>query len=346
VTITFPTRGPLPTPGVVTTNASEAIEEELASARAAIAALPSVKRVVLTACGGSYAVMLPVEYFINSRTSSLATTVLNAAEFTSRSSALVDETTVVILCSHSGTTPETVAAAKHARELGALTVAFTNDATSPLGQAAEHVVTYQHGANKSESYVGPALVLRLAAGLVDDVDGKDLSGKIGDAVAQLPALVPTAQAAFAGAADEYAFAHRHEPLIYTMGAGSNYGTAYSFAICLLQEMQWIHSAAIHSGEYFHGPFEITDVEVPFIALVGLDETRPVEQRAVAFAVEHSAKVQVIDAQEFGLDSVDAEVRGVVAHLIFNAVLRTFADALADHRGHPLSVRRYMWRMEY
>ena len=25
---------------------------------------------------------------------------------------------------------------------------------------------------------------------------------------------------------------------------------------------------------------------------------------------------------------------------------TYADALADHRGHPLSVRRYMWRMQY
>jgi fructoselysine 6-phosphate deglycase len=40
------------------------------------------------------------------------------------------------------------------------------------------------------------------------------------------------------------------------------------------------------------------------------------------------------------------VRGIFAHLLFNIVLRVHADALADHRGHPLSVRRYMWRMEY
>ncbi len=26
------------------------------------------------------------------------------------------------------------------------------------------------------------------------------------------------------------------------------------------EMQWLHSNAIHSGEFFHGPFEITDYD--------------------------------------------------------------------------------------
>ena len=166
------------------------------------------------------------------------------------------------------------------------------------------------------------------------------------AVALLPTLVADARTRYAASADEWGFASRREPLIYTMAAGSNYGTAYSFAICLLQEMQWVHSAAIHAGEYFHGPFEVTDVDVPFIALLGLDETRSVEQRAVDFLTAHSDKALVIDAQDFGLESVSERVRGVFSHLLFNVVLRCYADALADHRGHPLSVRRYMWRMEY
>ncbi|MCY7931444.1 SIS domain-containing protein, partial [Bacillus inaquosorum] len=45
---------------------------------------------------------------------------------------------------------------------------------------------------------------------------------------------------------------------------------------------WIHSHAIHAGEYFHGPFEIIDESVPFIILLGLDETRPLEERALTF----------------------------------------------------------------
>ncbi|GAA3032453.1 SIS domain-containing protein [Microbacterium dextranolyticum] len=325
---------------------SATIEEQLATARAAIADRETVSRVVLTACGGSFANMQPNEYFLGNRATTLESVALNAAEFTSRGSSRVDADTVVILCSHSGTTPETVAAAAHARSRGALTVAFTFDPASPLAQEAEYVIAYQHGDGKSESYVGGALILRLVAAILDEREGASLSPAIDAAVAQLPVLVPAARAAHTEAADAWAFQTRREPLIYTMAAGSNYGTAYSFAICLLQEMQWVHSAAIHAGEYFHGPFEVTDVDVPFIALLGLDETRPVEQRAVDFLTKHTDRALVIDAKEFGLDGVAAEVQGVFAHLLFNVVLRTYADALADHRGHPLSVRRYMWRMEY
>ena len=49
-------------------------------------------------------------------------------------------------------------------------------------------------------------------------------------------------------------------------ARANYATAYSYAICIFQEMQWIHSAGIHSDEYFHGPFEVTDIDAPFVIL--------------------------------------------------------------------------------
>ncbi len=325
---------------------STTIESQLAAARAAVASRETVSRVVLTACGGSFANMLPNEYFLGTTAKNLEAIVLNAAEFTSRASSRVDADTVVILCSHSGTTPETVAAAKHARERGALTIAFTFDPTSPLAAESEIVIAYQHGEGKSEAYVGGALILRLVAALIEERDGVQIADAVDSAVAQLPTLVPAARESYTASANDWGFASRREPLIYTMASGSNYGTAYSFAICLLQEMQWVHSAAIHAGEYFHGPFEVTDVDVPFIALIGLDETRPVEQRAVDFLTQHSDKALVIDAKDFGLDVVAPEVRGIFAHLLFNIVLRVHADALADHRGHPLSVRRYMWRMEY
>lgn len=325
---------------------STVIDQQLADARAAIAALPTLERVFFTACGGSYAVMMPNEYFVSSQSTTLESLALNAAEFTARNSERVNQDSVVILCSHSGTTPETVEAARHARAQGALTVAFTHELGSPLAQAAEYVIGYQHGPEKSEAYVAPALMLRLVAGLLDDHEGTALSPKLDDAVALLPTLVPTVKAKYAEQANTWGFDYRREPLIYTMASGSNYGPAYSFAICLLQEMQWVHSAAIHSGEYFHGPFEITDVDVPFIALLGLDETRVIEERAVKFLTAHSERTLVLDANDFGLDVVDESVRGLTAHLLFGVVLRVFADALADHRGHPLSVRRYMWRMEY
>lgn len=322
------------------------VEQQLAAARAAVAARERVSNVMLTACGGSYAVMMPAEYFFATNAKKTYAQAINAAEFTSQNSALVSEASVVILCSHSGNTPETVAAAEHARSRGALTIAFTFDLDSPLAQASEYVIGYQHGEGKSEAYVAPPLLLRLVAALLDDCEGSSIAPSVDEMVAQLDTLVPAVRNTYADRADAYGKDYKNEELIYTMAAGSNFGPAYSFAICLLQEMQWIHSAAIQAGEYFHGPFEVTDKDVPFIALLGLDETRAVEERAVKFLTAHSDRTIVIDANEFGLNSVEASVRGIAAHLLFSPVLRCYADALADHRGHPLSVRRYMWRMEY
>lgn len=341
-----PVRRPLPSPQPVTTNTSEAIEAQLAAAREAIAALPAVRSAVLAACGGSFALLLPVEHFLSTQTGSLNTVALNAAEFTSRGSALVGSETVVILCSHSGTTPETVTAAEYARARGALTVAFTNDPESPLAEAADHVITYQHGENKDPSYTGPPLALRLAAGLLADLEGLAVTGMVDDAVKQLPGILAAAEKRYRPIADQWAFERRGDKLIYTLSAGANFGPAYAFSICLLQEMLWIHSAAIHAGEFFHGPLEIADVDVTFIATLGLDGTRDMEQRAIDFVQARSKQVLVIDAAEFGLERVDQQIRGAVAHLVLGPVLRIFADELADHTGHPLSVRRYMWRMDY
>ncbi len=50
------------------------------------------------------------------------------------------------------------------------------------------------------------------------------------------------------------------------GQRPSFGAAHQESICILLEMQWINSASIHSGEYFHGPFEITETGTPFILL--------------------------------------------------------------------------------
>ncbi|WP_193774618.1 hypothetical protein [Vallitalea guaymasensis] len=131
-----------------------------------------------------------------------------------------------------------------------------------------------------------------------------------------------------------------------MASGGNYGPAYSFAICLLMEMQWIHSNAIHSGEYFHGPFEITDYDVPFIIVKGIDSSRYLDERAHAFCKKYSDKIALIDAADFDMKDMDEDLKGYFASLVVGVVLRGYADALAEFRGHPLTVRRYMWKMEY
>ena len=77
-----------------------------------------------------------------------------------------------------------------------------------------------------------------------------MAPKVETALNALPALIDSAITAHADRIAIFAEAMKREPVIYTMGAGANYATAYSYAICIFQEMQWIHSAGIHAGDEF------------------------------------------------------------------------------------------------
>ena len=112
------------------------------------------------------------------------------------------------------------------------------------------------------------------------------------------------------------------------------------------EMQWIHSSSIHSGEYFHGPFEITDVETPFILQISEGRTRFLDERALTFLKQYAKRYEVLDAKELGLSTIDEAVVDYFNHSLFNNVYNVYNHALADARQHPLTTRRYMWKVEY
>ena len=83
-------------------------------------------------------------------------------------------------------------------------------------------------------------------------------------------------------------------------------------------MQWIHSNCIHSGEYFHGPFEVTDFDVPFVLVKGIGATRELDERAYNFCSKFSQKLAVIDEAEFDLTGIEPGVQEYVAPLLYVA----------------------------
>ena len=145
---------------------------------------------------------------------------------------------------------------------------------------------------------------------------------------------------------EYAKMYKDEKLIYTMGSGSAHSVAYSFAICLLMEMQWINSGCIHSGEYFHGPFEVTDYDVPFMLVKSIGHTRHLDERVENFAKKFTEDLLVLDQKDLDLSTVADEAKPYVAAILTGVVIRHFVEAIAFERGHSLDVRRYMWQMQY
>lgn len=321
-------------------------QEHLDQFSKAVAAVKDreIKQIYLVACGGSKAFMHPAQYILDLETE-LPTSVYPSNEFVHRVPKALGAHSLVITCSHSGNTPETVRATAFAREKGALTIALSNIVNSPIWQAAEYGVHYDwKDCDFSDSRYG--LIYALVFGLLNALAP---CAKYESALKTIDALQPcidSARKAHSTRADVFGKQHKRDKLIYTMASGSNYGSAYSFAICLLMEMSWVNSNSIHSGEYFHGPFECTDYDVPFLLLKGIDQCRPLDERAEVFCKKYSDRVTVIDAADFDMAAVPQELRCYFGAVVTDCVLRDYAEALADHRGHPLTVRRYMWRMEY
>lgn len=321
---------------------------------AALAALDaaSIRHVFFVACGGSLSIMHPAKFMLDQH-SALPSDVYNGAEFVARAPRSLGPGTLVILCSMTGTTKETAAAAEFAKSRGAVTIGLTLDAASPLGTACDHVIgfeaPYTTGVPIDAVNSNYSRIYQLVMGLVALTGGEDLTRPLIDSLSDLQAAIDKAHVTFAPLFEDYAPRFARENVIYTVASGASYGAAYSFAICVLMEMQWINSQAIHANEFFHGPFEVLDKDRAFILMKGADSTRALEDRADTFLHRFgsSEKILVLDAQELDLDGIDPQFRGNVVPLIFFDTLWRFAYKVADLRQHEmLTARRYMKKISY
>jgi fructoselysine 6-phosphate deglycase len=318
--------------------------KQIADAVNAIKAI-EVENFYFVACGGSMASLATGDYFLN-REISIPSRVYTSNEFVHSKPRGLGQGSVVILRSHSGTTPETVEAAKFAREQGAVTIAISMEVESPLCKEAEYTVHYNYKDGSSAIDGETGMYYSLIFEILNAVSPNEKYERVLTQLNQLDQLFETNKKATYERAFEFGRENKREKLIYTMGSGAYFHQAYSFTSCLLMEMLWIHSNAIHTGEYFHGPFEVTDYDVPFLIIKGEGASRPLDERAIHFAQKFSDKVEVVDVAELDYTGVDEDLKEYFGPAIAGAVLRQYADGLAEHTGHPLSVRRYMWKMDY
>lgn len=308
----------------------------------------TVGQIFLVACGGSLSIMHPGKYFLDRHSRRITSDVYNGDEFVCRDPLTLDAQSIVILCSQTGTTRETVRAAEHAKSRGATVIGMTLDPASPLATACDHVLRYQASyttgiaIDAADSNYG--VLYMLLAGLVKIADGTDHMPSLLKSLGHLQPAIDKAHVRYAELFTTFAERFRDRPVIYTTASGANYGAAYSFAICVLMEMQWINSQAIHANEFFHGPFEVVDKNACFITMIGLDETRRLEERARDFLYRFGDKdnILVLDAADLDLDGIDPQFHGYLVPLIFFDALWSFAYKLAAHRHQTmLEARRYM-----
>ncbi|MBO6348399.1 SIS domain-containing protein [Enterococcus casseliflavus] len=312
-----------------------------------IAAKKEVKSIVFVGCGASKADLYPAKYFLEQNAKTLRISHYTANEFNHATPVSVDDTTIVISASLGGTTPETVEANAVAKEKGATVISLTQSVDSPLTKDADYVIYHRFGENYAAKLEKTGYCLELAVEILHQIEGYAHYQKMEKSFAKIYDLVQTSAESARKDAKKFAQRFKDEEVIYVMSSGATLETAYSTSICLLMEMQWIHSGTFHSGEFFHGPFEIVDKNIPFILLMNDGKTRSIDARALAFLERFDTKTEVVDALDYGLSAhIEKEVVDYFNPFVITAVFRVYAEELAAERQHPLTKRRYMWKLSY
>lgn len=307
----------------------------------------NVNRVLFVGCGASQGDLYPGFYFINHESSTLLTSIHNANEFVYDTPKDVNENTIVITASLGGTTPETVAATKKAVELGAHVITLTHSAESPIAKAAQYVIVHGFEKNYAAKTEKMTNCLALAVEIVNEFGGYEHYDEAQKAFEGIYDLIQKATESVVPAAKEFAQKFKNEKLIYVLGSGATLDVAYNTASFLFMEMQWIAAPSLNSGEYFHGPFELTEKDAPYLLFMNDGKTRHLDARALTFLQRFDAKYTVVDAKDYGLDSVAGkDVLDYFNPILLTGVFRVYAEQLAEARKHPLTKRRYMWKLTY
>jgi fructoselysine 6-phosphate deglycase len=302
------------------------------------------RRLFLVGCGAPHAAAAIPAYWAHKFTTQVEVRCIFSAELIQQKPAALDERTVVVLASHSGTTEETVEAARLLSQYQCATVGITRAEASPLAQAVQHPLTY--GTDDQGYYAYTILLLALTSSFLAHADSWPLHTELMDALPALPAALADAIEASEARAASEAQDHADDPVLYVVAAGPMFPTAYVFAVCFLMEMQWMHAHALHAADFFHGPFEVVDTSTPVLVLLGEDPARPEAERVVRFCQRTTQQLVVYDSRQFEMRGIDPVIRPILAPFIVDAALTRLAAHLARERNHPLSTRRYMGRMEY
>ena len=310
-----------------------------------------IDSVFFVACGGSLTDLYNGHFFLQCESAEIRSFWMNANEFLHATPKALSANSLVIVCSHSGNTAESVKAAEFAQAQGAAVIAMTFKKGSKIDKTMDGYMTwvYDWGENVSSKEKPEGMVLALMNELLHQTD-KSYSHyeAINDGLDKLDGILAAAKEKVQNAAWLFADRCHDAPMLYILGSGAAFSQAYAMSICSLMEMQWMHCCYLHSGEYFHGPFETTDGKTPYILMKSCGKTRALDERAEVFLKKYAGEgnCEVIDAAQLGLETLDPAVSEYFNAALFYKMACTYRDALDYTRRHPLNMRRYMGVVEY
>lgn len=323
----------------------EKIKQIVSEIKEKLAPKGGLKHVYFVACGGSKAAIFPGLYLLQSEAKTFSATTYTSNEFVHATPKELDERCVAVICSLKAT-PETVKAVETANAKGAITIAMTGSMETGMAKVGQYVVVYSNGAPQDYSNSNQACSLRIGFELLHKIEGWDKYDKAMDAYQYINEIVDEAKKECLPAAQAWAEKEKDEPVFYVLASGSNYGVAYSMCCCHFMEMQWKHAVCLHTGEYFHGPFETTDKKLPMVLIMGEGRTRALDERCLKFLKTYAENFIVIDFKELNKGRIDPDVVEFFNPVVLIPIERYYVFQMSQVTGHSMDERRYMYKVEY
>lgn len=230
--------------------------------------------------------------------------------------------------SQSGRSPDIVDLMRAAGEGGALSIAITNHADSPMAEVSAHCLALQAGEEKSvaatKTFVNSVLAgLALVGEWQQDDDLRAAVAGLPDAFAQAVAMDWSPLSSRLARASS----------AFVLGRGPGYAIACESAL-KMKETSGIHAEAYSSAEVLHGPAAIVQASFPVLAL-------GVEDAALPHVVSTAERLAAQGADVF-LTGADAQgatrlpsvpgLHPMVAPLVAIASFYACVEGLARRRG--------------
>ena len=307
-----------------------------------------IDSVYFIACGGSLAGIYAGWYLLERESKKFKVGLYNASEFIQTTPKAFGENSLCI-CSTLKGTPEVEEAIKFCKENGAYTIAICGEGNEASTKYADGVIRFKSIGDVTTPMLETNVTLSLLLSFellkqYEDFEYYEEALKAFDVLEEMATKIR--KYVNNGPVQQFAKVHRDEDVIYVMGGAPAMGVAYATSICSLMEIQWIHSPTVNSAEFFHGPFETLDRNLPVVHMVSDGRSREEDLRCQRFLEKFGGKVTTIDSKELGIDILGDHVKEYFNHVFLDCAWGEYLTALAIERKHPKEVRRYMWKMEY
>ena len=235
---------------------------------------------------------------------------------------------VCVGISQSGQSPDIVEMMRAGRSGGALSVAITNFADSPMGAASNHCLALQAGVEHSVAAT-KTFVVSVLAGLTLLAEWRQ-DDDLRRAIADLPvALEKALHLDWSPLAARLSRANS----AYVLGRGPAFAIANECAL-KLKETCGLHAESYSAAEVLHGPAAIVQAQFPVLALGVADAALPHVVTTAERLAAQGADVFLTGAAAKGVTQLPSvpDLHPLVAPLVLATAFYSFVEGLARRRG--------------